>query len=124
MTPSWIGGVGIGAMLMLPSCSEPPQKRSPTEQEIHAGDSAVPSGKPGRHLYQCDDDRTLLVDFEDKGLTVELRRDAGASATVLTAPSQGLQYVGDAISATFSGNEIKVEAARKRPVICRKVTSQ
>ena len=124
MTPMWIGVAGIGAVLMLPSCSEQPQKRSPTEQEIHAGDSAVPSGKPGRHLYQCDDDRTLLVDFKDKGLTVELRRDAGASAIILTAPSQGLQYIGETMSAKFSGSQIEINARQKRPIICRKVTSQ
>ena len=54
------------------------------------------------------------------GLTVEFRRDAKAAPTVLTAPMQGLQYVGDAESATFAGNQIKIEAPGKRPVLCMK----
>ena len=113
-------GLGLGAMLVLVDCSEQPQKGPPSEQEIHAADSGVPSGAPGRHLYRCDDDRPLLVDFKDQGLTVELRRDADARAMVLTAPVQGLQYVGDAESATFAGNQIKIEAPGKRPVLCTK----
>jgi hypothetical protein len=96
----------------------------PTEQEIHASDSGVPNGTPGRHPYRCDGNRALLIDFKDQGLTVELRSDARAAPIVLTAPSQGLQYVGDAQSATFSGNEIRIEAAGQRPVVCRKETRQ
>jgi hypothetical protein len=33
---------------------------------------------------------------------------------------QSLQYVGDAESATFAGNQIKIEAPGKRPVRCMK----
>jgi hypothetical protein len=53
----------------------------------------------------------------------ELRRDANAAPIVLTAPAPGLQYVGDTMSATFSGSEIKIEEADKHPVLCRKATS-
>lgn len=122
MTPCKIriAGAGAGIALALSACSEQPQKGPPTEQEIHAGDSGVPSGAPGRHLYRCDDDRTLVVDFKDQGLTVEFRRDAKAVPTVLTAPMQGLQYVGDAQSATFAGNQIRIEAPGKQPVVCMK----
>lgn len=122
MTPCRIriAGAGLALALALSACSEQPQKGPPTEQEIHAGDSGVPSGAPGRHLYRCDDDRTLVVDFKDQGLTVEFRRNAKAAPTVLTAPMQGLQYVGDAQSATFAGNQIKIEALGKRPVLCMK----
>ena len=115
-------GLGLSAVLALAGCSEQPQKGPPTEQEIHAADSAVASRTPGRHPYRCDDNKTLLVDFKDQGLTVELRRDANAPAAVLPAPLQGLQYVGDAETATFSGNQIKIEAPGKRPVLCQKAT--
>ncbi|PCD03774.1 hypothetical protein COC42_05365 [Sphingomonas spermidinifaciens] len=122
MTPCRIriAGAGLALALALSACSEQAQKGPPTEQEIHAGDSGVPSGAPGRHLYRCDDDGTLIVDFKDQGLTVEFRRDAKAAPTVLTAPMQGLQYVGDAQSATFAGNQIRIEAPGKRPVVCMK----
>lgn len=106
MTPFRIKIAGAGACLLLAlsACSEQPQKGPPTEQEIHAGDSGVASGAPGRHCYRCDDDQTLIVDYKDQGLTVEFRRDARAVPAVLTAPMQGLQYVGEAESATFAGN--------------------
>lgn len=122
MTPFRIGIFGTGASLVLAlsACSEQPQKGPPTEQEIHAGDSGVSSVALGRHLYACDDGRALIVDFKDQGLTVEFRRDARAAPTVLTAPMQGLQYVGDAESATFAGNQIKIEAPGRRPVLCTK----
>lgn len=113
----------IGAMLALAACSEQPRKAAPTEQEIHAGDSGDRSGTPGRHPYRCDDNRPLLVDFKNEGLTIELRRDESAASIVLTAPAAGLQYVGDTMSATFAGNEIKIEEAGKPPVLCRKATS-
>lgn len=125
MTSIHVGSVSIaiGAVLTLAACSEQPRKAAPTEQEIHASDSGVGSGTPGRHPYRCDDNRPLLVDFKNEGLTIELRRDESAVPIVLTAPAAGLQYVGDTMSATFTGNEIKVEEADKRPILCRKATS-
>jgi hypothetical protein len=117
-----LGLVGLGALLAS-GCSEQPRKGPPTEQEIHARDSGDASGTPGRHPYRCDDNRTLLVDFKNEGLTLELRRDGSAAPVVLTAPAAGLQYVGHTVSATFTGNGIKIEGAGKRPVLCRKETS-
>jgi hypothetical protein len=122
-TPFRIGITGIALVLALSGCSEQPRKGPPTEQEIHANDSGDASGTPGRHPYRCDDNRPLLVDFKDEGLTLELRRDGSPTPVVLTAPTQGLQYVGETMSATFTGNEIKIEEADKPPVLCRKATS-
>lgn len=123
MTPFRTGIAGLSVVLALTGCSEQPREARPTEQEIHAGDSGDGSGTPGRHPYRCDNDRSLLIDFKSDGLTLELRRDGNAAPVVLTAPAPGLQYVGNTISATFSGNEIKMEEADKRPVLCRKATS-
>ncbi|WP_179563595.1 hypothetical protein [Novosphingobium sp.] len=123
MTPMRIGIASMSVALALSGCSEQPRKAPPTEQEIHAGDSGDASGIPGRHPYRCDDDRPLLVDFKNEGLTLELRRDGDAAPVVLTAPAAGLQYVGDTMSAMFSGNELKIEEGDKPPVLCRKDTS-
>jgi hypothetical protein len=123
MTALRIGIAGISLVLASSGCSEQPRKAPPTEQEIHAGDSGDASGTPGRHPYRCDDNRPLLVDFKNEGLTLELRSDGNAAPVVLTAPAPGLQYVGETMSATFAGNEIKIEEADKRPVLCRKGTS-
>jgi len=123
MTAFRIGIAGMSVVLASSGCSEQPRKAPTTEQEIHASDSGDGSGTPGRHLYRCDDNRPLLVGFKNEGLALELRRDADAAPIVLTAPAPGLQYVGDTMNATFSGNEIKIEEADKRPVLCRKATS-
>lgn len=123
MTPLQLGIAGMSVVLALSGCSEEPRKAPPTEQEIHASDSGDGSGTPGRHPYRCDDKRPLLVDFTKEGLALELRRHPDAAPIVLTAPAPGLQYVGDTMSATFSGNELKIEEADKRPVLCRKATS-
>lgn len=123
MTPFRFGFAGISILLASSGCSERPRETPPTEQEIHAGDSGDASGIPGRHPYRCGDDRPLLVDFKNEGLTLELRRDGNTAPVVLTAPAAGLQYVSDTMSATFAGTEIKIEEADKRPVLCRKDTS-
>ena len=123
MTPLRIGIVGTCVLLTLSGCFEQPRKAPPTEQEIHAGDSGDASGARGRHPYRCDDNRPVLVDFKNEGLALELRRDANAAPIVLTASAPGLQFVGDTMSATFSGNEIKIKETDKRPVLCRKATS-
>jgi hypothetical protein len=109
--------------MALTACSEQPPTKPPTEQEIHANDSADASGTPGRHPYRCDDKRMLLIDFKAEGLTLEIRRDTETAPIVLTAPAQGLQYVGDTASATFSGNEIRIEEAKKPTLLCTKATS-
>lgn len=123
MTPVRFGFTGIALVLASSGCSEQPRKAKPTEQEIHAGDRGDGSGIRGRHPYRCDDDRLLLVDFKNEGLTLELRRDAKAAPVVLTAPAAGLQYVGDTMSAMFSGNRLKIEEGDNPPVLCRKDTS-
>jgi len=123
VTPVRFGFAGIALVLASSGCSEQPRKAKPAEQEIHAGDSGDASGIAGRHPYRCDDDRPLLVDFKNEGLTLELRRDGNAAPVVLTAPAAGLQYVGDTMSAMFSGNELKIEEGDKPPVLCRKDTS-
>ena len=124
MTTRSISSISLGfaAILILSGCSAEPQKGPPTEQEIHANDSAVANGAPGRHPNSCDDWRDILVDVKDQGLMVELRENAAADPTVLTAPTQGLQYVSDTATATFSGNQITIVMAGQPPVICRKET--
>ena len=116
-------GLGIGVALASSGCTEQPRKGPPTEQEIHAGDSGVASRVPSRHLFRCDDRRELLVDFKDEGLTIELRWSAEMKPIVLTAPMQGLQYVGEATSATFAGSELTIEVAGKSSILCRKETA-
>lgn len=122
MTPLWIGVVGMGTVLVLPGCSEQPQKAAPSEQEIHAGDNAVATGTRGRHLYQCDDNRTLFVDFKDQGMALAIRERETDRPILLTAPVQGLQYIGDHASARIADGKLRLQAGSDPERVCRRLT--
>jgi hypothetical protein len=105
---------------VLAGCAEERKAHAPTEQEIHARDFETASGVRGRHLYACNDGEHLYIDFKDEGLSIELRRQEQESAQTLSAPAQGLQYVGDNASVTITGNEVKIMEGQDRVRVCRK----
>ncbi len=112
------------AVAAVAGCTDNKEPPPPTEQEIHAGDSGVASGELGRHPYVCDDGSRLLIDFKDEGLQLVLRDGADAAPITLTAPTQGLQYVGDRISATLAGANLTVQRANGRPRTCQRETAR
>ncbi|KHA63836.1 hypothetical protein NI18_13320 [Sphingomonas sp. Ant20] len=105
---------------VVAACAEERKPGATTEQEIHSRDSETPSGVRGRHLYACDDGEPLFVDFKDEGLSIELRRVERETPRVLSAPAQGLQYVGDSESAIMTGNELRLVDAQGLKRVCRK----
>ncbi|MFS0738939.1 hypothetical protein ABC347_17975 [Sphingomonas sp. 1P06PA] len=92
----------------LAACSESKPPALPTEQQIHSSDSAVATGEMGRHPYRCSDGEQLFVDYKDDGLQIDLRRSSSGAPMTLTAPAQGLQYVGEAATATFKGSQLTI----------------
>ena len=135
MRPTDRSSAGLGAAFALcarssaallaiavigPGCVEEKKPRVPTEEEIHSRDFETASRVRGRHLYTCDDNEPLFVDFKDNGLTLELRSEEQGPVQTLSAPSQGLQYVGAANSATMTGNELQLVDAQGRTRVCRK----
>src|SRR3546814_1307882 len=86
----------------LAACTESKPPAPPTEQQIHSSDSAVATGEMGRHPYRCSDGEPLFVDYKDNGLQIDLRRSSSAVPMTLTAPAQGLPYVGETATATRS----------------------
>ena len=87
-------------VVALAACTESKPPAPPTEQQIHSSDSAVATGEMGRHPYRCSDGEPLFVDYKDNGLQIDLRRSSSAVPMTLTAPAQGLQYVGETATAT------------------------
>ena len=102
----------------LAACSERKPPAPPTEQQIHSSDSAVTTGEMGRHRYRCSDGEPLFVDYKDNGLQIDLRRSNGGPPMMLTAPAQGLQYVGETATATFKGSQITIVEGDGRTRIC------
>jgi hypothetical protein len=97
----------VFACVALGGCSKKaPAPPAPTEQEIHASDSGVTSGRVGRHPYRCDDGQPLFVDFRDSGLQIDLRLSEDGRPMIFTAPAQGLQYLGDAGGVVLHGSKL------------------
>lgn len=71
----------------------------------------------GRHIYDCDVGGRWAVDFLTDGLTVDLRPE-GAPVIRLTAPAQGLTYVGEKITARISGREMHIQRSDMAPLTC------
>lgn len=110
----------LGLIAELGACSESRQPAPPTEQQIHSSDSGVSSGEPGRHPYRCTDGTTLFVDYKDTGLQIDLRWSGNGTAMTLTAPTQGLQYVGETATATFRGTQLTIVESDGRTRTCVK----
>lgn len=106
----------IGLLLGLASCADKPAP-SPND-----GDHVI-DRKPnviGRHAYLCDKGRRWWVDFLSDGLTIDLARE-GEAPVRLTAPAQGLSYVGDKITARITGREMHIERSNKPPLLCQRL---
>ena len=112
--PAFILVVGLAA------CSESKPPTPPTEQQIHSSDSAVATGEMGRHPYRCSDGEPLFVDFKDNGLQIDLRPSNSGLPMTLTAPAQGLQYVGETATATFKGSQLTVVEGDGRTRTCER----
>lgn len=104
----------------LAACSESKPPAPPTEQQIHSSDSAVATGEMGRHPYRCSDGEPLFVDYKDSGLQIDLRRTNNGPAMTLTAPAQGLQYVGKTATATFKGSQLTIVEGDGRTRTCER----
>ena len=118
----WIGAAILACLTSLAGCSSKPPERTPTEQELHIADSDRPGGIRGRHHFACGDGGNLLVDFKDQGLGLEIREREGERPIVLTAPAQGLQYVGDKAAATFGGGELRLQTSSRPERVCTRQT--
>ncbi len=110
------GAVGLGA------CSQEQPRRPPTEQEIHSADQDDGSRVKGRHAFMCRDGTTLLVDFKDQGNMLEVRERDNGGPLILTAPTQGLQYVAEGATATFADGELRLQQAGLTERICKRAT--
>ncbi len=104
----------------LAACSDSKPPAPPTEQQIHSSDSAVATGEMGRHPYRCSDGEPLFVDYKDSGLQIDLRRSNSGPPMTLTAPAQGLQYIGETATATFKGSQLTIVEGDGRTRICER----
>ena len=74
----------------------------------------------GRHPYRRSDGEPLFVDYKDSGLQIDLRRSNKGPPMTLTAPAQGLQYVGETATATFQGSLLTIVEGDGRTRTCER----
>lgn len=67
-------------------CSSQAPSANPHEGDHLAGLNAHIIG---RHIYACDDDAQITVDFLADGLSIELRSSTGGRPEWLSAPGRG-----------------------------------
>lgn len=109
------------ALLAIAGCSGNQSAPAPTEQELHSRDWAF-GGVKGRHLFRCNDGNNLIVDYKDQGLTLEIRRAESDQPLMLTAPSQGLQYQGEAGTASMVAEGIEFQPIEGAELLCKRRT--
>lgn len=113
----------IGALLIvLGACSGEQKPSAPSEQELHAQDGSGRGGTRGRHLFSCDDGRIIFVDYKDQGLALEIREQESGAPLIFTAPSQGLQFVGDGATATIITGGLRLDPAKGKTRLCKRET--
>lgn len=117
---TWKVALSCLSLAGLAACSESKPPAPPTEQQIHSSDSAVATGEMGRHPYRCSDGEPLFVDYKDSGLQIDLRRSNSGPPMTLTAPAQGLQYIGETATATFKGSQLTIVEGDGRTRICER----
>ena len=107
--------VSLFVLVSVAACSADPDPARDDRDHIDGDRPNV----IGRHIYDCAAGGRWAVDFLTDGLTVDLRPD-GAQVTRLTAPAQGLTYVGDKITARISGQEMHIQRSEKPPLTCQR----
>lgn len=112
----------IAAFAFFTGCSGEQPRKAPTEQEVHAADRPTMGGVPGRHEFACRDGRALLVDFRDQGNMIELREQPDGIPLILSAPAQGLQYVGESATVTFDAGELRLQRAGQAERVCKRAS--
>ena len=93
-------------LVCVASCSSQDRNRAPTEEQIHAGDRSLNARHVGTHQFRCRDGGSLLVDFRNGGMSLEIRSAPASPPLVLTAPSQGAAYVGNDARAIMREQEL------------------
>lgn len=106
------------ALLSAAGCSGQAPSSNPHDEDHFAGTN---SQVIGRHIYECDDDSKITVDFLADGLTIEMRSAAGGKPARLSAPGQGLQYIGDRITADATGGQMTINRQGHAVQACRRI---
>lgn len=105
-------------VLSATGCSSQAPSSNPHDEDHFAGTNPQIIG---RHVYACDDGVKITVDFLADGLTIEVRSSTGGKPARLSAPGQGLQYIGDRITADATGGQMTINRQGHAAQACRRI---
>src|SRR3546814_8174222 len=79
----------------------------------------MPPAIVASHTYRCTGGDVLYVDFLADGTSINVKQRPSGPSLRLTAPSQGLTYVGDGMNLGLNGKDIKIDEPKKPSRMCR-----
>jgi hypothetical protein len=119
---AWLGWTAMLPLIGLTACSASPKHQAKTEQELHADELSSGGHDAATHEYRCRDGAILLVDFRHEGLSIEIRTAPSSPPLVLTAPSQGTDFVGSHMRATMKERELLLVGPGQGRRVCTRTT--
>lgn len=105
---------------LLAGCSEKDQADTPDGAANASLPVEMPPAIVASHTYRCSDGSVLYVDFLQDGTSINVRKSGSGPSLRLTAPSQGLAYVGDGMNLTLDGKDIKIDEPKKPLLTCKR----
>lgn len=110
----------LASLVCASACSSQDRNRAPTEEQIHAGDRSLNARHVGTHQFRCRDGGSLLVDFRNGGMSLEIRSTPASPPLILTAPSQGAPYVGRDASGIMREQELELVRSDGSRRLCQR----
>ncbi|ABF54293.1 hypothetical protein Sala_2587 [Sphingopyxis alaskensis RB2256] len=105
---------------VLVGCSGP-ERAENSEATTNTNVSVqMPPAIVASHTYRCVGGDVLYVDFLADETSIIVRRAPSGPSLRLTAPAQGLAYVGERMNLTLDGKDIKLDEPKKPSQACKR----
>lgn len=107
-------------VVLLAGCSDIGEREASNNTANVAPPLAMPPSIVASHTYRCPDGSLLYADFLQDGTSINVRRQPSGPMLRLTAPSQGLTYVGDGMNVALQGKDLRLEEPKRGPFVCKR----
>lgn len=104
----------------LAGCSASDQADTSNTSTKTTAPIQMPPAIVASHTYRCTGGEVLYVDFLQDGTSLNVKRSISGPSLRLTAPAQGLAYVGDGMNLTLNGKDIKIDEPKKPSRLCKR----
>ncbi|AMG76525.1 hypothetical protein [Sphingopyxis granuli] len=105
---------------LLAGCSESDQADTSNMSANTTLPIQMPPAIVASHTYRCTGGNVLYVDFLADGTSINVKQRPSGPSLRLTAPSQGLTYVGDGMNLALNGKDIEIDEPKKPSRMCKR----